>query len=226
MPPWGETLRDDWIETPLMPNKSATASQSSVRQPVSAATDDPHTQLMLRFQAGEDDAFSDLVEQYESYLQRWFRREFQDWHVAEDLSQKVFLKVFRARESYVPTARFKTWLCQIAMNVVRNERRTRGRHAVTLMSPETIAPLQSDGEDCEPVKSAERNELQEVVRAAVASLTERSRQAVVLRFHERLTYAQIGRVIHSSSKAAKSLVTRTKDRLRPRLRTRLQRECA
>ena len=209
-----------------MKNTSESATRLSVRPAPQTAIEDPHTQLMLRFQAGDDDAFSDLVQQYEDYLQRWFRREFQDWHIAEDLAQKVFLKVFRARENYVPSARFKTWLCQIAMNVVRNERRTRGRHAVTLLSPEAMVPLQSDGGVQEAVKSAEQNELKEVVRAAVATLTERSQRAVVLRFHDRLTYAEIGRVIRSSSKAAKSLVTRTKDRLRPRLSSYLRRECA
>jgi RNA polymerase sigma-70 factor (ECF subfamily) len=181
---------------------------------------------MLRFQAGEEAAFSELVEHYEEYLQGWFRREFQDWHTAEDLSQKVFLKVFQARANYVPTARFKTWLCQIAMNVVRNERRRRGRHAAALLSPETLAPLHSDGGEQEPLKSAERNELQAVVGAAVAALSKRSRQAVVLRFHDRLSYSEIGRALRSSSKAAKSLLARTKDRLRSRLRPCLQRECA
>jgi RNA polymerase sigma-70 factor, ECF subfamily len=190
------------------------------------AMKDPQTRLMLRFQQGDDEAFSQLVDEYEEYLQRWFRREFHDWHVAEDLSQKVFLKVFLARENYVPSAKFKTWLCQIAMNVVRNERRTRGRRAVALMSPDTMAPLYSEGGDQEPAVVVERKELQEIVRDAIGTLTQRSRQAVVLRFQDRLSYAAIGRVIHSSSKAAKSLLTRTKDRLRPRLRSYLQRECA
>lgn len=187
---------------------------------------DPHARLMLRFQSGDESAFAALVEHYEEYLQSWFRREFQDWHTAEDLSQKVFLKVFQARESYVATARFKTWLCQIAMNVVRNERRSRGRRAVALLGPETLAPLHSDGGDQEPIRNAERKELQTVVSTAVAALSQRSRRAVVLRFHNRLSYVEIGRALRTSSKAAKSLLTRTKDRLRSRLRPCLQRECA
>lgn len=198
-----------------------------MRDPASrSARKDPQAQLMLRFQQGDEDAFSQIVEEYEEYLQRWFRREFHDWHVAEDLSQKVFLKVFLARDNYVPTAKFKTWLCQIAMNVVRNERRTRGRRSMALISPEAMAPLHSDGGDREPQAVVERKELQEIVRDAIATLTQRGRQAVMLRFHDRLTYAAIGRAIHSSSKAAKSLLTRTKDRLRPRLRSYLHRECA
>src|SRR5437773_12162270 len=86
---------------------------------------------MLRVQRGEAGAFAELVERYWAPIVGRFYRQLGDRHEAEDLAQDVFLRLFRARANYRPTARFSTWLFHIAANVARNALRTRRRRPCT-----------------------------------------------------------------------------------------------
>src|SRR5262245_20188401 len=81
---------------------------------------DPDVQLMLRVQGDDPVAFQELVQRYgdkvyqQLYLLVTHREE------AEDLTQEVFLRVFRHRKTYAPRAKFVTWLFHIVRNIARN----------------------------------------------------------------------------------------------------------
>ncbi|MFM8290931.1 MAG: sigma factor, partial [Planctomycetia bacterium] len=86
----------------------------SVVMPVAA---DPSTALMLRVRDGDADAFARLVAVWQDRLVTLFLHQTGDHATAEDLAQEVFLRVYRARGSYQPTAKFTTWIHTIAGNV-------------------------------------------------------------------------------------------------------------
>src|SRR5216110_3324121 len=80
-------------------------------------------QLMLDVKAGDEQSFTLLLHRYRSPLINFLYRMVRNREQAEDLAQEVFLRVYRAREEYVPSAKFTTWLFRIATNLALNSLR-------------------------------------------------------------------------------------------------------
>jgi RNA polymerase sigma-70 factor (ECF subfamily) len=104
-------------------------AEPTPREAGAAPFGDPDVALMLRFQKGDAAAFDDLVRRHQKTVLNIAWRYCADRSVAEDLAQEVFVKVWRARASYQPSARFSTWLYRIAVNRCLNEIRSRPRDA-------------------------------------------------------------------------------------------------
>src|SRR5215469_18072107 len=77
-------------------------------------------QLMLDVKAGDEASFELLLRKYRSPLVNFLHRMVRDRGVAEELAQEVFLRVYRAREDYAPSAKFTTWMFRIATNLALN----------------------------------------------------------------------------------------------------------
>ncbi|MFM9197191.1 MAG: RNA polymerase sigma factor, partial [Planctomycetia bacterium] len=86
------------------------------------AVDDPSTDLMLRVRDGDAAAFEQLVGLWQGRLVTLFLHHTGDHATAEDLAQEVFLRVYRARDRYQPTAKFTTWIHTIANHVASDLR--------------------------------------------------------------------------------------------------------
>lgn len=151
---------------------------------------EPAIDLMLRVQRDEAGAFAELVRLYWCRVFGLFVRRLHDRQEAEDLTQEVFLRLFRARRRYQPRARFTTWLFHIARNVARNAYRRRQRRSFVPLeylredqeNPGHHQYLLEDSES--PSQPLERQELAGVVRAAVRDLGGRQSQALELhQFH-------------------------------------------
>ena len=94
---------------------------------------DPDVRLMLEVREGNAAAFEELVSRYQGRLLTVLRHLVGSREQAEDLTQEVFLRVYRARQSYEPGAKFSTWLFTIANHVAANALRSRSRcHEVTI----------------------------------------------------------------------------------------------
>ena len=148
---------------------------------------DPDVRLMLEVRDGNAAAFEELVLRYQGRLLTVLRHLVGSREQAEDLAQEVFLRVYRARESYQPEAKFSTWLYTIANHVAANALRSRSRrHEVTLPSQRQRpdgrpAPGQnaqaSSGQM--PARQLDKAEMREIVQMALESLGERQRMAVL-----------------------------------------------
>ena len=95
---------------------------------------DPDVRLMLRAKEGDESAFPQLVTNYQDRLVSVLVHLLQNHEAAEDLAQEVFLRIYRARHGYEPTAKFSTWLFRIANNLASNLRRDTGRRRPTIKS--------------------------------------------------------------------------------------------
>jgi len=185
--------------------------------------EDPDVRLMLRVRDDDDAAFADLLGRYGSRILGHFFRLLGDRQEAEDLTQEVFLRVYRARKRYQPRARFATWLFHITQNVARNAVRSRRRRPCVPLeglsgSDEGGLPqglLFDRGE--EPSRPVERAEIAKVVRAAVSGLAGRQRTAVELHQFENRTYNEVAARMEMSPEAAKSLLYRARTHLRESL---------
>jgi RNA polymerase sigma-70 factor, ECF subfamily len=189
------------------------------------ATSDPDTALMLRVRDGDAEAFAELVLAWRDRLVTLFRHHTGDHATAEDLAQEVFLRVYRARATYQPVAKFTTWIHTIANNVASDLRQRayrrleRGVPATTSASATTIGldQLAVAASGLLPARLADRTELQAVVRDAIAGLSERQRMVVLLAKFEHCSYEEIAAAMHLSVPAVKSLLFRARDQLRAAL---------
>ena len=184
---------------------------------MTTAVADPEVQLMLRVQRDEPGAFAALVAAYWSRVFGKFVRQVGDRQEAEDLSQEVFLRLYRSRKRYRPRAKLATWVFFIARNVGRNALRRRRRKKLTpvglAFDGEDFPGLGLLTDDAAPAAPLERAELARLVRGAVAGLNGRQRRAVELQFDDQ-SYAQIADALAMSPKAAKSLLYRARNELR------------
>jgi RNA polymerase sigma-70 factor (ECF subfamily) len=177
---------------------------------------DPGVCWMLRYQAGDERAFDQLVECYAPRVFALLTRFLGPVAVREDLVQEVFLRVIRARAEYRPEARFSTWLYRIVFNLSVNETQRR-KPGTSLDEGEEGFLARADERASPPGEELERADLVAAVQAAIAALPERQRMAVVLAKYEELPYEEVARVLGTSEKAIKSMIHRARETLRARL---------
>jgi len=179
-------------------------------------------QLMLDVKSGDDASFDLLLVKYRSPLVNFLHRMVRDTATAEDLAQEVFLRVYRARKQYTPSAKFTTWLFRIATNVALNSVRDtrRQRMEVSLDAPvneEDSAPRELPGREMRIDEHLLERDRAEFIRRAIGSLPEKQRVAVLLHKYEEMDYAEIARVLDCSEGALKSLLFRAYETLRVEL---------
>ena len=96
-------------------------------QTMSQTIYDTDTQLMLAVQQDDASAFEELMVRFQGRVQSLLRHLVGNRELAEDLTQDVFLRVFQARKSYQPNAKFITWLFTIARNIAHDKIRSQRR---------------------------------------------------------------------------------------------------
>jgi RNA polymerase sigma-70 factor (ECF subfamily) len=182
---------------------------------------DPNVRLMLAFQqSGDQEAFAELVGRNEQKVYSVIYRFVTDRAEAEDLTQEVFLRVYRTAARYTPTAKFSTWLYRIAVNVSLNALRSRARTKTVPLA------LPHDGETDDypravedprgdlPNQGLEDDELRSRIAAAIDTLPENQRIAIVLNKFEGLSYDEIAKILNLSMMAVKSLLSRARSNLK------------
>lgn len=186
------------------------------------AKTDPDVALVLRVQAHNDTrAFETLVHRYEDKVKQQLRIIIGDPLDIEDLAQEVFLRVYRHRQKYRPSAKFITYLYHILRNVARNALRERRRRPTLSLSAydaahQAAAPIEDERSEA-PSGSLERGELRSLVRMALRQLQDRQRHALFLQQYEDRSYEEIADRLHLSPVAAKSLLYRARNQIRETL---------
>lgn len=178
-------------------------------------------QLMLDVKSGDEESFGILLRKYRAPMVNFLYRMVRDAATAEDLAQEVFLRVYRARKQYSPSAKFTTWLFRIATNLALNSVRD-NRHRQLDVSID--APIEEDEAPMElPAREmriddymAERDRMA-FIRNAISALPEKQRVAVLLHKYEEMDYGEIARILDCSESALKSLLFRAYETLRVQL---------
>lgn len=183
---------------------------------------DPDVELMLRVQQDDAVAFESLILSYQARLLRVLKHIVRSDSQAEDLVQDVFLRVWRARKNYKPTAKFSTWVFHIAHNVASNALRDKKRKKefqVSANDGESSAVFALDqmamaSTGVMPVRKLDKAERAEMVRTAVEALNDRQRTALLLCKFEGLSYQEIADTMELSVQAVKSLLSRARVNLK------------
>ena len=181
---------------------------------------DPDVRLMLEVRDDNAAAFEELVARYQGRLVAVLKHLVGNREQAEDLAQEVFLRVYRSRATYEPTAKFTTWLFRIAthlaLNAIRDTKNEKGQGSLDEENENATSIQVADRQPTVEQNLVFRVKLDEV-RRAVQGLPEKQRAAVLMHKYEEMEYAQIAKVLSCSESAVKSLLFRAYETLRARL---------
>jgi RNA polymerase sigma-70 factor (ECF subfamily) len=198
-----------------------TGAEQAGPRPAEAVSD---ADVMLRVKAGDDSAFEYLVQKYRRPMVSFMYRMARNPAAAEDLAQEIFLRVYRSRESYEPSAKFSTWLYRIATNLAvnhaRDTRHERPENTVSIDEPDEETGLTVDVPDgsLTAEEAILRRERMVAIRQRVEALPERQRMAVIMHKYQQIDYRQISEVMKLSESATKSLLFRAYETLRVQLK--------
>jgi RNA polymerase sigma-70 factor (ECF subfamily) len=182
--------------------------------------------LIADLKAGSEEAFGILIAQYHQPLYSLIARSLNDPADAADITQEVFIKVFRSIRGFHGEASLRTWLYRIALHEASNQRRWWSRHKkqeITIDSPAEsdddesaglcLSATLADHADS-PFDHASQTETRERVEAALRQLPEAFRTVVILREIEGFAYEEIAEILNVNLGTIKSRLTRGRSALR------------
>jgi RNA polymerase sigma-70 factor (ECF subfamily) len=184
--------------------------------------------LMSQVACDDERAFAELVRRFQGRVVNLISRILNDRECADDLSQEVFVRVFVHRRNYRRGSKFSTWLFTIAANLAKNEIRRRVRRR-NWFSLDALQELLNDGsmQLADPTEgretTLEREQLQQSMGRAIATVPEKYRLALVLRDIEGLAYEEIATVLGIPGGTVRSRINRARVMLKRKLQPLLRR---
>jgi len=168
-------------------------------------------QLVQRIQAGDRKAFEELLDAYETRVYRLALRFTGQVPDAEDVTQEIFLGVYKSMAQFRGKSALGTWIYRIAMNHCLEFRRKRRLESIPY--DEELTLVSSDWRD-DPVQSADRQELSEKVEAAINCLSPVHRDVIVLHELQGMTYQEVAATLDVPVGTVKSRLSNAFRRLR------------
>lgn len=155
--------------------------------------------LIRQAREGDQVAFGKLVKRYYEMVYAVAVGVLHHHEMARDVTQDVFLKVFRNLQQFEGKAKFKTWLYRVAMNAALDEARKK-KPVESLEGQEDeegeSRPMQIAAKNEDPIEKLSRQELAERMGKALESLSPDHRAILVLREWEELSYQEIADMLH------------------------------
>lgn len=177
--------------------------------------------LMLRVGQRDERAFEELISRHQHAVVGTVSKMLGNTSEAEDISQQVFIRIWKSAPRYKPKAKFTTFLFTIMRNLVFNESRRRSRKKeFSIEEREDNFHIQSaDSGTASPDEELLHGELQKAVDKAINDLPEKQRMAVILRRYENMPYEEIAQILELSISAVKSQLFRARNALRDSLQS-------
>ena len=177
--------------------------------------------LVIACQSGNREAMESLVKKHQRSVYSLLYQLAPDWSDTSDLAQEVFIRVYRGIHSLRNPKTFRSWLNQIVVNLFYDELRRRPRRLPTVSID---APIESENGESDLVreipdpslKPDEKSlvqELDQLIKKAMAQLPEQFRTAIVLRELQGLSYEEIAEAIGCELGTVKSRIARARGRL-------------
>jgi RNA polymerase sigma-70 factor, ECF subfamily len=181
---------------------------------------DPDTALMICVQRDDASSFGALLSRNRNVVVQYLARVVQNQAIADELAQDVFVRVYRSRHTYAPTAKFSTWLYRITTNVALNYFRDEQKHQNHIrLDMHDGERVRREVHDQTPLIDDRLVGEEEAgqIRRAIRSLPPKQRAAVIMHKYEEMDYIEIATVLGCTPSAVKALMFRAYETLRGRL---------
>ncbi len=194
-----------------------------VTEPKDTYLSDPDNQLMQKAGSGDRTAFKELIKKHQGTVTGIIYRYTGNHNEVEDLAQDIFLKIYKAADSYVPRAQFKTWLYKVVANHCLNFFRSQKRKAFITSLDQSVSEdhnphlQRTDAQKEQPETLLQQPELQIALKKALSELPERQRMAIILHRFEGLSYKEVADTLGSYLSAVESLIFRAMNNLKEKL---------
>jgi RNA polymerase sigma-70 factor (ECF subfamily) len=172
-------------------------------------------ELIDEFLAGREGAFNELVSRYSGKVLTMCMYFLKDRDQAYDMSQEVFLKVYRSLGKFRRESRFSTWIHTIAVNTCKNKLTFWKR--ISLWRTKYEADPLITGVADEPEKEVFRNERQRLVREEIYNLPEKHREIILLKDIQSCSYDEIAQILGITQGTVKSRLHRAREALAVKL---------
>lgn len=185
---------------------------------------DVDAELVARVQRGEKRAFDLLVLKYQRKIMRLLSRMIRDPSEIEDVTQEAFIKAYRALPQFRGDSAFYTWLYRIAINTARNWQAASGRRPVTSSlvenaDGETFDEIDNLTDISTPESMLASRQIAETVNAAMQSLPEDLRTAILLREIEGMSYEDIAQSMGCPIGTVRSRIFRAREAIASQLKS-------
>lgn len=184
----------------------------------------PDEVLISRFKEGDKDSFRRLVEKYQTKVYSIVLAMIRDKNDADDLSQEIFIKVYRGLIHFKGKSKFFTWLYRITINTCLNAQNTRKRKPKTILLSYPVGekenPLSTQlPQDTvkSPMEILKNKELGVKMKLAIDSLSDGLREVFILREVEDLSYRELSKILQCSEGTIKSRLFRAREGLKKKL---------
>jgi len=180
---------------------------------------DSDIELMLRVKDGDDGAFSELLKRYYTKILNYVYKYTYSRETSEDLTQEIFMRVYRSANSYKPEAKFSTWLYKIATNLCLTEVTTSSKKKSSSLDEiqENIGSIQ-DNTSVDQADVRYRLEMKEIIFSSMKILSENERSAIILCKYEQLSYDEVAEMLNCTVGAVKTYVYRGRSKLMEKLK--------
>jgi RNA polymerase sigma-70 factor (ECF subfamily) len=186
---------------------------------------DNDVKLMLALKNGDEASFNELLRKYETPLVNFIYRYIGDQNRAEELSQEVFLRIYRHAPKYEPLSKFSTWLFQIAVNLCLDFKKS--KHTDPILNSVSITSQKDTDEHkntelADPLEKSteqllEQEEINKTILSAISSLPSNQRLALSLKVYEDKSYEEIAEILDCSVSSVESLIFRARQSLKKQL---------
>jgi RNA polymerase sigma-70 factor, ECF subfamily len=190
--------------------------------------DDPILRLVVQIQAGIrlEDNFAELFQKFRPTVRSYFARKGFPPEECKDLTQDVFLRVFKRIDTFQRKSRFERWLWEITTNIYFNElrrRKTEKRDGIERSldargENDSNPALDIPADEPDPEDEVIRRELKKSLHAALLDLPAQMRRCCILRYEQGLKYHEIATVMRISIETVKAHLHQARKRLMDRLR--------
>jgi len=185
------------------------------------------SELVLRCQYGEREAFDLLIARYQRYVFNLIYQHLWNVEDIDDVAQEVFLRIFKFIRKYRGNASLESWIYKIVLNYCRTH--VRRRSALSrLFAPLPVASQEDDQSfeildtlpdaTYDPAKTIEQRKLVQDILSAVHSLPEIYRNILIMREVNELSYEEIAEILGISIGTVKSRISRARDLVRQKVK--------
>ena len=170
------------------------------------------TELIGKFLAGDVNAFNTLVWHWEKRVYNFILRYIGNREESQDICQKTFIRVYRKLNRLRDPERFSTWLYQIAINICRDEIKSRSRKKTYSLdhlqensngAQSDVLNLKTDSKN-EPEQQAHKRDVSDLIGRALQTLPEEQRVVIIMKEYQGLKFTEIADILETSVNTAKS----------------------